>query len=73
MDGQVLEGLALSCKPLGEHDRLLTLLSESHGLLRLAVPGGRRPRSSLSCSPSGLQLRASPSSTWPSRSGPGCE
>jgi DNA repair protein RecO (recombination protein O) len=42
-----LEGLALSCRPLGEHDRLLTLLSESHGLIRLAVPGARRPKSSL--------------------------
>lgn len=42
-----LEGLALSCSPLGETDRLLTLLSEEHGLSRLAVPGARRPRSSL--------------------------
>jgi DNA repair protein RecO (recombination protein O) len=42
-----LEGLALSCKPLGERDRLLTLLSESEGLTRLAVPGARRPTSSL--------------------------
>jgi len=47
LDGLVLEGLALSSKPLGEHDRLLTLLTEAHGLLRLAVPGARRPRSSL--------------------------
>jgi len=47
VDGQLLEGLALSSKPLGEHDRLLTLLSEPHGLLRLAVPGARRPKSSL--------------------------
>jgi DNA repair protein RecO (recombination protein O) len=42
-----LEGLALSCKPLGERDRLLTLLSESDGITRLAVPGARRPTSSL--------------------------
>ena len=42
-----LDGLALSSKPLGEHDRLLTLLSDSHGVVRLAVPGARRPRSSL--------------------------
>ncbi|MEB3319897.1 MAG: DNA repair protein RecO [Cyanobium sp.] len=42
-----LEGLALSSRPLGESDRLLTLLSEEQGLLRLAVPGARRPRSSL--------------------------
>ncbi|MEI7667110.1 MAG: DNA repair protein RecO, partial [Synechococcaceae cyanobacterium ELA263] len=43
----LLEGLALTCRPLGENDRLLTLLSESEGLTRLAVPGARRPRSSL--------------------------
>jgi DNA repair protein RecO (recombination protein O) len=42
-----LEGLALTCRPLGEHDRLLTLLSEAEGLTRLAVPGARRPKSSL--------------------------
>ncbi|EDY38457.1 DNA repair protein RecO [Cyanobium sp. PCC 7001] len=42
-----LEGLALSCRPLGESDRLLTLLSEEDGLTRLAVPGARKPRSSL--------------------------
>ncbi|MGL6133352.1 MAG: DNA repair protein RecO, partial [Prochlorococcaceae cyanobacterium] len=42
-----VEGLALSCRPLGENDRLLTLLSDSHGLIRRAVPGARRPKSSL--------------------------
>ena len=42
-----LEGLALKVGPLGEHDRLLTLLSGSDGVTRLAVPGARRPRSSL--------------------------
>jgi DNA repair protein RecO (recombination protein O) len=42
-----LEGLALTCRPLGENDRLLTLLSEAEGLTRLAVPGARRPKSSL--------------------------
>ena len=47
MPEQSLEGLALSCKPLGENDRLLTLLSEDQGVIRLAVPGARRPRSSL--------------------------
>lgn len=47
MAEQRLEGLALSSKPLGEHDRLLTLLSEEEGLTRLAVPGARRPKSSL--------------------------
>jgi DNA repair protein RecO (recombination protein O) len=44
---QTLEGLALNSGPLGENDRLLTLLSEAEGLVRLAVPGARRPRSSL--------------------------
>jgi DNA repair protein RecO (recombination protein O) len=42
-----LEGLALAAGPLGENDRLLTLLCEQEGLIRLAVPGARRPRSSL--------------------------
>jgi DNA repair protein RecO (recombination protein O) len=44
---RTLEGLVLSGKPLGESDRLLTLLSEAEGLTRLAAPGARRPRSSL--------------------------
>jgi len=47
MSDSSLEGLALACGPLGENDRLLTLLSEQEGLTRLAVPGARRPRSSL--------------------------
>lgn len=47
MPEESLEGLSLKCGPLGEHDRLLTLLSESEGLTRLAVPGARRPKSSL--------------------------
>lgn len=42
-----LQGLALKVGPLGEHDRLLTLLSDDVGVIRLAVPGARRPRSSL--------------------------
>jgi DNA repair protein RecO (recombination protein O) len=42
-----LEGLTLTSRPLGENDRLITLLSEAEGLTRLAVPGARRPRSSL--------------------------
>ena len=45
-DGR-LEGLSLKCGALGENDRLLTLLSDAEGLSRLAVPGARRPRSSL--------------------------
>ncbi|MEB3271823.1 MAG: DNA repair protein RecO [Synechococcus sp.] len=47
MSDTSLEGLALRVQPLGENDRLLTLLSETEGLSRLAVPGSRRPRSSL--------------------------
>ena len=39
-----LEGLALKVGPLGEHDRLLTLLSDEAGVVRLAVPGARRPK-----------------------------
>jgi DNA repair protein RecO (recombination protein O) len=52
-----LEGLALSCRPLGETDRLLTLLSEEEGLTRVAVPGARRPRSSLAAAVPLAQLR----------------
>ncbi|MEB3256460.1 MAG: DNA repair protein RecO [Synechococcaceae cyanobacterium] len=47
MPESLLEGLVLTLRPLGEHDRLLTLLSEEEGLVRLAVPGARRPKSSL--------------------------
>lgn len=53
----VLEGLALACGPLGESDRLLTLLSGDSGLIRLAVPGARRPRSSLAAALPLTQLR----------------
>ena len=42
-----LTGLVLKVGPLGEHDRLLTLLSDEDGVVRLAVPGARKPRSSL--------------------------
>lgn len=42
-----LQGLVLKVGPLGEHDRLLSLLSDSEGVTRLAVPGARRPKSSL--------------------------
>lgn len=43
-----LDGLSLKVGPLGEHDRLLTLFSDQEGLIRLAVPGARKPRSRLS-------------------------
>ena len=42
-----LRGLPLKIGPLGENDRLITLLSDEEGLTRLAVPGARRPRSNL--------------------------
>ncbi len=44
---RLIQGLSLKVGPLGEHDRLLTLLSDTEGITRLAVPGARRPRSSL--------------------------
>lgn len=44
---QRLEALVLRSSPLGESDRLLTLLSASEGLTRLAAPGARKPKSSL--------------------------
>jgi DNA repair protein RecO (recombination protein O) len=40
-------GLCLRATTLGEHDRLLTLLSDEEGLVRLAASGSRKPRSSL--------------------------
>ncbi|KGG13001.1 MULTISPECIES: DNA repair protein RecO [Prochlorococcus] len=43
-----INGLSLKVGPLGENDRLLTVLSEQEGIVRLAVPGARRPKSSLS-------------------------
>lgn len=43
MPEQRLEGLVLSARPLGEHDRLITLLDGQEGLVRLAVPRARRP------------------------------
>ncbi|MFN6337361.1 MAG: DNA repair protein RecO [Cyanobacteriota bacterium] len=44
---RLLEGVGLRCTALGESDRLLTLLTEEEGLIRLAVPGARKPRSRL--------------------------
>ena len=43
-----LRGLSLKVGPLGENDRLLTILSDEEGITRIAVPGARRPRSNLS-------------------------
>jgi len=42
-----LKGLCIKATPLGENDRLITLLSEEEGLSRFAVPGARKPKSSL--------------------------
>ncbi|MGA0279956.1 MAG: DNA repair protein RecO, partial [Vulcanococcus sp.] len=44
---QRLEGLVLRSSPLGESDRLITVLSNEEGLIRLAAPGARKPKSSL--------------------------
>ena len=43
-----LTALSLKIGPLGEYDRLITVLSDQEGLLRLAVPGARRPGSKFS-------------------------
>ncbi len=43
-----LQGLSLKVGPLGECDRLITILSDKEGITRLAVPGARNPRSNLS-------------------------
>ena len=49
MSGEIrLKGLCIKASPLGENDRLITVLSDEQGLIRLAVPGARRPKSSLS-------------------------
>ena len=42
-----LEGLCIKTSPLGENDRLITILTDEQGIVRLAVPGARRPKSSL--------------------------
>lgn len=40
-------GINLKSSPLGESDRLLTILTSEHGLLRAVAPGARKHRSSL--------------------------
>mgnify|MGYP001414207067 CR=1 FL=1 len=42
-----VKGLSLKVGPLGENDRLLTILTEESGISRLAIPGARRPKSRL--------------------------
>ena len=52
---RTIEGLCLKATPLGEQDRLLLLLTEEEGLLKLAASGARKPRSSLAAA--GFQKR----------------
>ncbi|MEB3229350.1 MAG: DNA repair protein RecO [Synechocystis sp.] len=40
-------GIILKGTPFGETDRLLTLFSPDHGLIRAIAPGARKPKSSL--------------------------
>ncbi len=43
-----LKGLCIKASPLGENDRLITILTDEQGIIRLAAPGARKPKSSLS-------------------------
>ena len=40
-------GITLKSMPMGESDRLLTILTKEHGLVRAVTPGARKPKSSL--------------------------
>ena len=42
---QRMKGLSLKVGPLGENDRLITVLSEENEISRLAIPGARKPKS----------------------------
>ena len=42
-----VEGLCIKASPLGESGRLITVLTDDQGIIRLAAPGARRPKSSL--------------------------
>ncbi|MGI6632906.1 MAG: DNA repair protein RecO [Bacillota bacterium] len=42
------EGVVLSAMDLGEHDRLISILTEKEGLVRAVVRGARKPKSKLS-------------------------
>ena len=42
-----LNGLCIKASPLGENDRLITILTDELGIIRLAAKGARRPKSSL--------------------------
>ena len=48
MSGETrLKGLCIKASPLGENDRLITILTDELGIIRLAAKGARRPKSSL--------------------------
>ena len=48
MSGETrIEGLCIKAGPLGESGRLITVLTDDQGIIRLAAPGARRPKSSL--------------------------
>ncbi len=48
MSGETrIEGLCIKASPLGETGRLITVLTDNQGIIRLAAPGARRPKSSL--------------------------
>lgn len=40
-------GINLRAMPMGEHDRLLTVLTQEHGLIKAIAPGARKHKSSL--------------------------
>ncbi|MGK7890433.1 MAG: DNA repair protein RecO [Leptolyngbyaceae cyanobacterium] len=40
-------GITLKSSPMGESDRLLTILTREHGVVRVVTPGCRKPKSSL--------------------------
>ena len=48
MSGEIrIDGLCIKASPLGESGRLITVLTDAQGIIRLAAPGARRPKSSL--------------------------
>ncbi len=47
-----IKGLSIKVGPLGENDRLLTILTDKAGIMKVAVPGARKPKSSLAAASS---------------------
>jgi DNA repair protein RecO (recombination protein O) len=43
----IATGINLKAAPMGENDRLITVLTQEYGLLRAIAPGSRKPKSSL--------------------------